>query len=456
MIRRLRLSPVAPTMGPPMIEPTTPPNRATRRLRAWLSTWSPILPLLVAEFVVWLGFGALLPVMPLYFTEHGVDFRTLGVVVAAWPAARLVGEPIFGWLADRTARVPLMVIGNIGAGIFQFLPLVIVGPGAFIALRALQGLSTSIYDPAARGYITDATPPERRGEAFGLWGAAQMGGLLLGPAIGGLGAAMFGGISFVFVFGAVSSFVAAGAIAVRVRERVPTGRHSPITALGSTEFPGGPRPIDDHHERSGPHQGNAGAAAIPTSLVNRLLLSAILLNIGGNFAAGMYDVVWSLFLTGLGAGIELVGLTFMMFGVPIILLSPAFGRRADRGGILVYLIIGGLAPAITGIVYTFLADPRLAIPLILVEATGFAMLNPVLFAIVAAGSPAGRSSTAQGIYGAAGTIGFVLASLSSGFLAEADIRLPFYAFAAVMLACLIGSLAVGGRALRRLGRGSLP
>jgi len=441
-------------MGPPMTEPTTLPNRATRRVQTWLTTWSPILPLLVAEFVVWLGFGALLPVMPLYFTEHGVDFRTLGVVVAAWPAARLVGEPIFGWLADRTARVPLMVIGNIGAGIFQFLPLVIVGPGAFIVLRGLQGLSTAIYDPAARGYITDATPPERRGEAFGLYGAAQMGGLLLGPAFGGLGAAFFGGITFVFVFGAISSFVAAGAIALRVREHMPApaGRHSPITALGSTEFPGGPRPIDDHRQQPDDGARPDGVATTPISLVNRLLLSAILLNIGGNFAAGMYDVVWSLFLTGLGASIELIGFTFMMFGVPIILLSPAFGRRADRGGILPYLIIGGLAPAITGIVYTFLADPRLAIPLILVEATGFAMLNPVLFAIVAAGSPAGRSSTAQGIYGAAGTIGFVLASLSSGFLAEADIRFPFYAFAAVMFACLIGSLAVGGGALGRLGR----
>jgi MFS family permease len=185
-----------------------------------------------------------------------------------------------------------------------------------------------------------------------------------------------------------------------------------------------------------------------------LLLSAILLNIGANFAAGMYDVVWSLFLTSLGAGVELVGLTFAMFGLPILLFSPAFGRRADRGGILPYLIVGGLAPAITGILYTFIGDPRLAIPLILVEASGFAMLNPVLFAIVAAGSPSGRSSTAQGIYGAAGTIGFVLASLSSGFLAEADIRLPFYAFAAVMLACLLGSLAVGGGALSRVGRGS--
>ena len=444
-------------MAVPMIEPTTLPARATRRVRTWLATWSPILPLLVAEFVVWLGFGALLPVMPIYFTEHGADFGTLGIVIAAWPAARLVGEPIFGWLADRTWRVPLMVIGNVGAGIFQFLPLVLVGPGAFIALRGLQGLSTAIYDPAARGYITDATPPERRGEAFGLYGAAQMGGLLLGPAFGGLGAAAFGGIGFVFAFGALSSFVAAGAIALRVREMAPvapSGRRSGITALGSTEFPGGPRPIDDHREPPLASTGADGAVATPQNLINRLLISAILLNIGGNFSAGTYDVVWSLWLSSLGAGIELIGLTFAFFGLPILLLSPFFGRRADRGGILGFLVVGGLAPAIAGVLYTFLVDPRLAIPLILVEASGFAMLNPVLFAIVAAGSPVGRSSTAQGIYGAAGTIGFVLSSLLAGLLAEADIRLPFYTFAAVMLACLLGSLVVGGRALSQVGRGT--
>src|SRR6266550_2527236 len=194
------------------------PGDPVARIAAWTRRWSAILPLLAAELIVWPGFGALLPVMPLYFTEHGVDFATLGVVVAAWPAARLVGEPIFGWLADRVPRVPLMVAGNVAAGIFLFLPLVVVGPLAFIILRALAGLATALYDPAARGYITDATPAGERGEAFGLYGAAQMGGLLLGPAIGGLGSAAFGGVSFVFVFGALSSFVAAAAIALRVRE----------------------------------------------------------------------------------------------------------------------------------------------------------------------------------------------------------------------------------------------
>ena len=139
------------------------PGDAVARIVAWTRRWDAILPLLAAELIVWLGFGALLPIMPIYFTANGVDLATLGVVVAAWPAARLVGEPVFGWVADRTRRVPLMVIGNVGAGIFLFLPLVFVGALPFIVLRALAGLATSIYDPAARGYITDATPADRRG-----------------------------------------------------------------------------------------------------------------------------------------------------------------------------------------------------------------------------------------------------------------------------------------------------
>ena len=94
----------------------SPPRTASN---AWLDRWGDIVPLLLAEFIVWLGFGALLPVLPLYFTEQGVDLALLGVVIAAWPAARLVGEPIFGWLADRTARVPLMVVGLLATGRLQ-------------------------------------------------------------------------------------------------------------------------------------------------------------------------------------------------------------------------------------------------------------------------------------------------------------------------------------------------
>src|SRR5205809_672858 len=83
-----------------------------------------------------------------------------GLVAAAWPAARLLGEPIFGWLADRVARRPLMIIGLVLASGFAVLPLFAVGPAAFVVCRALSGLASSMYDPAARGYLVDANPPE--------------------------------------------------------------------------------------------------------------------------------------------------------------------------------------------------------------------------------------------------------------------------------------------------------
>jgi MFS family permease len=100
-----------------------------------------------------------------------------------------------------------------------------------------------------------------------------------------------------------------------------------------------------------------------------------------------------------------------------------------------------------GLAYTRISDPLRAVPMILIEATGFAMLNPALYAVVAANSPPGRSSTAQGIFGAAGTVGFIVASLIAGVLAEKDIVYPFYVFSAVLTVSLVVGLLIGGRRL---------
>jgi MFS family permease len=415
----------------------------------WLDRWGGLVPLLVAEFVVWLGFGGLLPVLPLYFVEQGIDLATLGLVIAAWPAARLVAEPVFGWLADRTARVPLMVIGLVAGGIFGALPLVLTGPLAFFVLRAASGAAAAIYDPAARGYLTDATEPERRGEAFGLYGAAQMGGLLLGPSIGAFGAGMFGGIGFVFIFSAVTAFIAALAVALRVREAPAGTRHHATHARDSTEFPPD-APYLEGRLAADLAQDETVAGAqpgAPTRILNRGIVAALLINAGGYYASGTYEVIWSLFLEGLGADLALIGLTFAMFGLPVLLFSPVAGRIVDKRGAYPFIVIGTILPAVAGIAYTLIPEAWLAVPLILVEATGFAFLNPALYAVVAANSPPGRSSTTQGVYGAAGTLGFIVASLVAGVLAEANILYPFYVFAVLILVALVAGLTIGGSRL---------
>ena len=174
----------------------------------------------------------------------------------------------------------------------------------------------------------------------------------------------------------------------------------------------------------------------------------MILNASGNFGGGTYDVIWSPWLTSLGGSPGLVGLTFSMFSIPVLVLGPIVGRLVDRRGTLGFLIVGSVMVGVASFLYTLMRDPTLAVPIILIESTGFAVIWPALYAIVARGSPAGRSSTAQGVYGAFGTVGFIIASLITGVLASFEMRYSFYLFSAVTFVFLALALLVGGQAIR--------
>ena len=209
------------------------------------------------------------------------------------------------------------------------------------------------------------------------------------------------------------------------------------------------RPRHDAPERRRGRRRPRRPPARPTRLANRLLIAAIILNASGNFGGGTYDVIWSPYLTSLGGSPGLVGLTFSMFSIPVLVLGPIVGRLVDRRGTFGFLIVGSCMVGVASFLYTLMRDPILAVPIILIEATGFAIIWPALYAIVARGSPAGRSSTAQGVYGAFGTVGFIVASLITGVLASVDMRYPFYLFSAVTVrASSALALLVGGRAIR--------
>jgi len=312
-----------------------------------------------------MGFGALLPVLPLYITEQGIDTVTLGWIVAAWPAARLLGEPIFGWLGDRGDKRLLMLGGLLVTAVVVPMPLVLTGVPALVLARALAGLATAAYDPAARAYILDATPPAERGAAFGLYSSAQMGGLLLGPAFGGIGAALGGGYVFPFVFCSAAMVAAAVLLSLTIMRR-PLPVH-----VADTDAPAG------------------AAENAPTSLWNRLLVAAIVINVGSFFASGIYEVIWSLWMTELGADLGLVGLTFAAFGLGVLVLSPVAGRWSDRRGPLLFIVVGSLGAAASGILYAALNDPVLVLPVSFFEGCSFALLGPALYAVVASGTRRG-------------------------------------------------------------------
>ncbi len=415
-------------------------------VRRWIRRWRPLLPILVAEFIILLGFGALLPVLPMYVVEHGIDVPTLGLIAASWSIAKLIAEPIFGYLADRTSRRPFLVGGAIVLGIATMLPLVFTTAAALFVLRFISGAAAGAYDPAARGMIVDATEEGERGEAFGIYAAFQMGGFVLGPVIGAFGAAVGGGFAFPFLLTGILTIIAGGVLA--------------FTLPGTPKVVEEPRPVDapvraPHRVSPSEPRFSASTAGIPAAdeadraaraplkdLLNVTLGVALVMNFGFSLAFGVYEVIWSLFMADLGASIEWIGLTFALFGLPMMLVSPFAGRLVDRYGPIRFAAAGGVVVCIAGVVYGISTEPLLPSAIVPVEAVAEAFLLPALYALVAIGSPSGRSSTAQGIFGAVGTIGLIVATLSAGWLWDLGRAWPFGFFVVGSTVCLILGLVL--------------
>jgi len=421
-------------------------NRFVVRARAWNVRWRPVLPILIAEFIVVIGFGALLPVLPLYVVEQGVDLTTLGIILAAWPAARLVCEPIFGWLADRTTRKPLMVAGLIILTVASLLPLAFHGPLQLVLLRMISGAAASMYDPAARGILVDGTAENERGEVFGLYSSAQMGGLIFGPVIGAFGAALGGGFTFPFIAAGIACALGAAYVAVALRpSAIGPHAHPPLTETSFAEYGADSPDLAQRYVES--QRRDPPLQAPLRQLWDRAVVGALTMNFALYLAVGVYEVCWSLYLQHLGASLAWIGTTFVLFAVPVVLIGPFAGRMVDRLGGLRFAIGGGIVVGTALLVYALAWEPYLPGAVIVVEATANAFLGPAMFSILARGTPAGRSSTTQGLFGSAGTIGFIIASMATGALFAIDPRYPFAVMGGVVLAFFVlGALIVGRRA----------
>jgi DHA1 family tetracycline resistance protein-like MFS transporter len=163
---------------------------------------SPLMTIFLIVFIDLLGFSLILPLLPYYAEAYGATPTMVGLLVASYAAAQLIGAPLLGRLSDRIGRRPVLLISVIGTGI-GFLLLGFADPighylanliapqavNAFILAvlflsRILDGL-TGGNITVAQAYITDVTDDQNRAKGLGLIGAAFGLGFVIGPAAGG-------------------------------------------------------------------------------------------------------------------------------------------------------------------------------------------------------------------------------------------------------------------------------
>ncbi|HEL9597760.1 TPA: multidrug efflux MFS transporter [Streptococcus suis] len=152
--------------------------------------------------VAWLGnflagasFTLVMPFISVFVEELGVAAGQVeyyaGLAVSANALAAAVMAPIWGSLADRYGRKPMMVRAAF-AMIFTMGGMAFV-PNVFwlIVLRVLNGIFTG-YIPNATALIASQVPKDKTGYALGTLSTGAVAGNLIGPTLGGILAEMVG------------------------------------------------------------------------------------------------------------------------------------------------------------------------------------------------------------------------------------------------------------------------
>ena len=177
----------------PRIVTTDPALSRTRRVLAYAT-----------GFVYVYGLGTVLAFLPVYGADRALSPRRVGLLLAAYWIARVVGSLGAGRVSDALSRrmvlVPAMLVTGVGAG----LVVAPLGPGALFLGAMALGLAAGASAPTCIALIADHVSAADRGIAMGLFEAACGVSILASGLIGGVAAQALGGEAPYLIVGALA------------------------------------------------------------------------------------------------------------------------------------------------------------------------------------------------------------------------------------------------------------
>ena len=166
----------------------------------------PLAILFAAVFVDMVGFGLVLPVLPLWAEEFGASPTVIGLLAASYAIAQFAMAPVWGRLSDRHGRRPVLMIALAGSALGALAIGAAWALWVLFAARLLHGAAGASY-AVVQAAIADLAAPAERARYMGLIGAAFGFGFIAGPAIGAAAATIDPRLPF---------FIAAGLAALNL------------------------------------------------------------------------------------------------------------------------------------------------------------------------------------------------------------------------------------------------
>ena len=351
----------------------------------------------VLIFVNQLGFGSIVPVVPLYAKEFGVSSAAIGLTIAIYGAARFLMNVPTGQIADRFGRRialasggAITVFGNLICGLADSYWL-------FLGGRFIAGAGAAMVITGTQIVVADLSVPANRGRMMSIYQGTFLFAVGLGPLPGGFLAEYFSLTTPFFLYS-----ILGGAVALLAWSRIPEtrGRDSDGGLVTSNGIP--------LHEQLRLFTRQIGFVLV--AIVSFTLFFA---RTGAlfNLIPTLADSKLGLAPGRIGIGLALISIVGLVLAYPSGMLVDRFGRKSVivpstliSGGSMVMF---GLAP---NFLWFILACFAWAV------ATGIAGPAPAAYA--ADSAPPGMNASAMGMYRMLADTGYVAGPLLLGGAAD--------------------------------------
>jgi MFS transporter, DHA1 family, tetracycline resistance protein len=367
------------------------------------------------------GLGLIMPILPSILRElTGTDVAHASIyggwLFFAYAVMQFFCAPVIGGLSDAFGRRPVLLLAVLGLGVDYALTALSPTIVWLFVGRIIAGIFGASY-ATANAYIADVTPPEERGRAFGMLGAAFGVGFVVGPAIGGLLGDLGPRVPF---------FVAAGlSLAnflyglVFLPETLPKEKRRPLRLSQIHPF--------------------GAVVNIPGGKhVRTLIVSLFVLFLG----SAVYPAVWSFWSNArFGWSPRTIGISLATYGVTnIVTQSLLVGFCTKRWGDRKTAIVG-LVLTVVSFILTGLASHTWMVFAVIIVTSPAAIAMPAMQAWMSKIAPDDAQGRLQGAVGAAESLssifGPILMSQAFGAFEHRAPGAPFFLAAVLSVAALL-------------------
>jgi MFS family permease len=348
--------------------------------------------MLVAAFLIALGFGLVAPVLPQFATTFGVGNTEASVIVAIFALMRLVFAPAGGSLIGKVGERPVYVAGLLIVAVSTAACAFAQDYWQLLLFRGLGGAGSVMFTVASMALVIRLAPPESRGRVSGAYASAFLVGNVCGPIVGGLLAGFGLRIPFLAYAGAlvIAALVVQTQLSHQRRGPANEQQRAPEMNFGEALATGAYR------------------AALTSSFANGWATFGVRMATVPLLAAAVF-----------GAGPEAAGLALAVFAAGNAAALTFSGRLADSMGrrpmMIAGLLVAGAATAAIGVadqLAWFLAASALA-------GVGSGLFGPAQQAAVADVIGNERSGgKVLAVYQMASDVGAIVGPVAAGVLAD--------------------------------------